>query len=202
MRNDGNRDVCYRCRKAQVMCYCGAIKGFASNPEFIILIHPKESRKAINTGRMAFLTIANANLLVGRDFSEDQTLNRILSNPLKRCYLLFPGSEAIDISEVPQAHEGDERTVVFIILDATWSMAKKMLRLSSNLQKVPQVMFRPEVPSEFVIRQQPGSHCYSTIETIHHIIDVRGEQPKGEHHQLLTLFRSMVQKQIDFENAP
>ncbi|RYZ60207.1 MAG: DTW domain-containing protein, partial [Proteobacteria bacterium] len=41
------REECYRCRKAKVMCYCAEVKTFASDPEFVILIHPKETRKAI-----------------------------------------------------------------------------------------------------------------------------------------------------------
>ncbi|RYF49569.1 MAG: DTW domain-containing protein, partial [Cytophagaceae bacterium] len=83
------RPVCYRCRKAEVMCYCGDLKPFASDPEFVILIHPKETRKAINTGRMAFLALTNATLIVGNDLSEDETLNRILNDETKRCFLLF-----------------------------------------------------------------------------------------------------------------
>ena len=197
-----NREVCYRCRKAQIMCYCAAVRSFSSDPEFVILIHPKETRKAINTGRMAFLNIRNSRLVEGRDFTNDPVLNAILQDPARRCFLLFPGPGAIDITEVPAAIPLDGRRDVFIILDATWAMAKKMYRLSGNLQTIPQVMFTPMSPSEFLIRQQPGFNCYSTIETIHHIIEVRGTQPQGEHHHLLTLFRDMVQKQIDFENAP
>lgn len=189
------------------MCYCGQLKPFASDPEFVILIHPKETRKAINTGRMAFLSLENAKLLVGNDFSQDEALNRLLKDSSKRCYLLFPGAEALDISDVPRldSERAADKSDVFIILDATWSMAKKMFRLSSNLQKIPQVMFKPEKASEFVIRQQPGFDCYSTIETIHHIIELRtGRSVANDtdpHHHLLRIFRDMVQRQMDYENG-
>ena len=188
------------------MCYCGDIEPFMSNPEFVILIHPKETRKAINTGRMAFLAIKNSVLIVGNDVTDDPALNRILTAPNKRCFLLFPGPDAVDLSEIsavpsPSEFESQAKTDVFIILDATWTMAKKMLRLSANLQALPQVMFRPPHPSRFIIREQPGLICFSTIETIHHIIEKRGSPAAGDHHRLLQIFDNMVKKQIDYELA-
>jgi DTW domain-containing protein YfiP len=195
------REECYRCRKASVMCYCAKVKTFVSDPEFVILIHPKETRKAINTGRMAHLQIENSLLLVGCDFSEDQTLNRLLRDESKQCYLLFPGRDAIQVSDLGDSLHRSGKKEVFIILDATWSMAKKMFRLSENLKTIPQVMFHPSAASEFLIRQQPGFDCYSTIETIHHIIDARGKQIGQSHDHLLILFREMVKKQIDYEHG-
>ena len=181
------------------MCYCAAVLPFVSDPEFVILIHPKETRKAINTGRMAFLNIQNSRLLLGADFSENEAVNALLEDPSRRCYLLFPGPLAVDLPELPECAEGIQE--VFLILDATWSMAKKMLRLSKNLQTLPQVMFHPPHASEFLIRQQPGLICFSTIETIHHLIEKRGRRHDGKHHHLLTLFREMVQKQIECEGS-
>ncbi len=198
------RTVCLTCRKADVMCYCEDIRPFASNPQFVILLHPKESRKAINTGRMAFLHLQNALLLTDSCFDDNQPLQRWLHDPGKRCHLLFPGPDALDIAHWKSASTRDGRQDVFIILDATWAMAKKMYRQSRCLQALPQVMFRPDQPSQFLIRKQPHPDCFSTIETIHHIIEVMGTHPTGEHHHLLRVFGTMVQKQIDYEmtNSP
>ena len=145
-------------------------------------------------------------LIVGNDVTDDPALNRILTAPNKRCFLLFPGPDAVDLSEIsavpsPSEFESQAKTDVFIILDATWTMAKKMLRLSANLQALPQVMFRPPHPSRFIIREQPGLICFSTIETIHHIIEKRGSPAAGHHHRLLQIFDNMVKKQIDYELA-
>lgn len=192
------REVCYGCRKARVMCYCADVKPFASDPLFIILIHPKETRKAINTGRMAFRTLTNSKLLVGDRFDENETLRAILNDPSYQVYVLFPGEGAQDIAELPR---DETKQDVFLVLDATWAMAKKMYKHSTCLQSLPLVMFTPPKPSGFRIRQQPGLNCYSTLETIHHIIEVHGQHPRGEHHGLLEIFKTMVQRQIDYENS-
>ncbi|MCX6130195.1 MAG: DTW domain-containing protein [Proteobacteria bacterium] len=195
-----SRDVCYSCRKAKVMCYCPTLQSFASRPQFVILIHPKESRKAINTGRMAFLSMSNAILLQDIDFTDHPVLNALLQDPLRRCWLLFPGPKAKDFTDYLASRDQDERgDDVFIILDASWAMAKKMYRLSRNLHTIPQLVFKPSQPSRFFIREQPFAFCYSSIETIHYIIDKMGTHPAGEHHRLLNLFDTMVQKQIDYE---
>ncbi len=191
------RRLCYRCRKAKVTCYCADLRPFASEPEFVILIHPKETRKAINTGRMAFLSLTNAHLRVGVDFTDDPVLEGLIADPGRNVYLLFPGPLARDLKDLPRAEPGRD---VFVILDATWSMAKSMLKASPNLQALPRVMFEPPRASEFSIRQQPGLICYSTIETIHHVIESGGGMKGGEHHHLLTLFRAMVRTQIACES--
>lgn len=199
-----SRALCLTCRKAEVMCYCQDLQPFASQPQFVILLHPKESRKAINTGRMAFLQLTNALLLTAQSFDDHPVLQTLLQNPQKRCYLLFPGPDALDIADWERTEGTQSHDDVFIILDATWAMARKMYRQSRCLQALPQVMFRPQQPSQFVIRKQPHPDCFSTIETIHHIIEVMGTHPAGEHHRLLRVFQTMVQKQIDYEmmNSP
>lgn len=194
-----SRLLCLTCRKAEIMCYCKDIEPFSSRPQFVILLHPKESRKAINTGRMAFLHLKNARLMTDSSFDEHEPLQKLLKDPGKRCFLLFPGPKAQDIATWPKPESASGQEDVFIILDATWSMARTMYRTSRCLQALPQVMFHPPKPSEFIIRKQPHIDCFSTIETIHHIIELMGTHPAGEHHRLLQVFRDMVQKQIDFE---
>ena len=181
------------------MCYCKDIEPFNSRPQFVILLHPKESRKAINTGRMAFLHLKNARLMTDSSFDEHEPLQKLLKDPGKRCYLLFPGPDAQDVAAWCKPDSATGQEDVFIILDATWSMARSMYRKSRCLQALPQVMFHPPKPSEFIIRKQPRAYCFSTIETIHHIIELMGTHPSGEHHRLLLVFRDMVQKQIECE---
>ncbi len=196
-----SRSTCLLCRKAQIMCYCEAVESFESFPHFVILLHPRESRKAINTGRMAFRHLNNALLIVDSDFSENVRLNELLSDPSKRFFVLFPGPKAMDLADVRKEYlaEPTPQEAVFIILDATWHMAKKMFYASKNLHGLQQVSFEPTQPSRFRIREQPNAAAYSTLETVHYLIDYFGAHPEGEHHQMLKVFEKMVAEQVDFE---
>lgn len=91
---------------------------------------------------------------------------------------------------------------VFVI-DGTWATAKKMVRLSTNLHTLPRICFSSDQPSTFRVRKQPRAGCFSTIEAIHHTIELLGEQngfdlQSGKHHNLLTVFDSMVETQLRF----
>lgn len=101
------------------------------------ILHPKESRKAINTGRMAYLHLKNSRLMTDSSFDEHEPLQRLLQDPGKRCFLFFPGPNAQDIAawQKPESSLGQE--------DATWSMARSMYRKSRCLQALPQFMFHP-----------------------------------------------------------
>ena len=62
------------------------------------------------------------------------------------------------------------RTLVVFILDATWALGRKMLRLSPVLQALPRLMFTPAAPSRYVIKQQPHPACLSTLEATHELL--------------------------------
>jgi DTW domain-containing protein YfiP len=62
------------------------------------------------------------------------------------------------------------RRLVVFLLDGTWACAAKMLRISTSLKELPQIMFPPAAPSRFVIKQQPVVGCLSTLEATHELL--------------------------------
>ena len=61
--------------------------------------------------------------------------------------LLYPGKNALNLSRggLFPADLGGRRLTVFL-LDATWSLGRKMLRLSSSLQRLPRDYVHPSKP--------------------------------------------------------
>jgi hypothetical protein len=95
--------------------------------------------------------------------------------------------------------ELDGRRLVVLLLDATWSGARKMLRLSPTLQQLPRIMFTPAAPSRFVIKQQPQAGCLSTLEATHEVLlalERAGLDRYPLPDQLLGLFHRMQNFQI------
>ena len=92
----------------------------------------------------------------------------------------------------------DRRLVVFI-LDATWALGRKMLRLSPSLQRLPRIMFTPTAPSRYVIKQQPHAGCLSTLEATHELLvalERAGLDDYALPEQLLGLFARMQEFQM------
>ena len=77
------------------------------------------------------------------------------------------------------------------------------MRQSQNLLNLPRICFSPEKPSNFRVRKQPHASCYSTLEAIHHTIELIGaakgfDVASRKHDRLLHVFDSMVELQLDF----
>lgn len=192
------RPYCVRCLKAAATCYCDSIRTVHTRTQFVILQHPRERKKAIGTGRMAQRCLQDAILLRGEAFDSDPTLLRLLADPTLHCVILYPGPRSRNLTrESPEGASAlcpEGKRLVLFLIDGTWPEAKKILRLSPNLARLPQVCFTPDRPSEYRIRKQPAAQCVSTIEAIHRVLGLL--EPELDTSVLLQLFRSMVDHQI------
>jgi DTW domain-containing protein YfiP len=196
------REMCFRCFRAQKSCLCESIKPLSTNAHFIILTHPKEARKGRNgTGRLAELCLKNARIEIGVDFTQNPVVNTLLNNPGFYPLLVYPGVHSINVSKkgFPQ-FAGGKKKPLFLILDGTWSLAKKIITRSKNLHSLPRISLTPETPSRFTIKNQPNERCLSTIEaiaTLLILLEEKGlETLKGRHRILLRTFEQLVTYQL------
>ncbi|HVJ64558.1 MAG TPA: tRNA-uridine aminocarboxypropyltransferase [Bdellovibrionota bacterium] len=198
-----HRNFCYTCRRPHVGCYCPSVRPFESTPSFLILMHPHEVKKTIGTGRMASQCLSNSTLWVGADFATDPRVATLLADPSVYPVLLYPGPRSQNLSRMAPGERravfpSDGRQPVVIVLDATWNNAKKMLYHSPNLQKIPRIGFDTPHLSKFLLRKQPRDECFSSIEAIHHVLELLGD-PGRDH--LMEVFEGMVQKQLTYQKS-
>jgi len=85
------------------------------------------------------------------------------------------------------------------ILDGTWPCARKMLKLSKNLQKLKRVSFDKNIKSKFIIKQQPDSLCLSTIESVYTVLNLLKESglEQCDTKDFLLPFEKMIEYQVD-----
>ena len=202
-----SRETCYRCFWPKPLCWCGSITPMGTSTRFVFLMHPKEFKhEKAATGRLTHLCLENSEIIVGVGFDEDERVREIVQDPDAYPVLLYPGKEALNLSVNalrPPDLQG-RRRVIFLI-DATWSLGKKMLRLSTVLQGLPKIMFTPEQPSRFVIKQQPQPGCLSTLEATHETLlalENCGLDRYPLPGQLLALFARMQDFQIRCATDP
>ena len=198
------RAECYSCRRPRAFCYCALIEAFDSETRFVILTQPREAKHRFGTGRMAHLSLRNSLLVEGVDFSADERIHRELYSPAGFPVLLFPGGDAVNLSRQSPKERmalvpAGRQWVVFV-LDGTWKSVRKMLRLNQNLANLPKVCFDPPSPSNYRIRRQPQSHCYSTLEAIHQVLDLLTARGPAQpaHDNLLSVFRSVIDRQLTY----
>jgi DTW domain-containing protein YfiP len=196
------RIKCYKCMMPSIACICKHTNPIHTKTRFIILMHPKEYKKEKNgTGRMTQLQLENSEIIVGVDFTNNARVNEILTNEKSSSFLLYPGKETFNLS-VRKSSEmisfmGDNPHV--FILDGTWPCARKMLKLSKNLQTLERVSFDNTIESKFIIKQQPKPLCLSTIESVYTVLNLlkEGDLEQCNTKDFLLPFEKMIEYQVE-----
>jgi DTW domain-containing protein YfiP len=183
------RDLCLRCRRPRAVCWCAALVPVDSRTRVVFLQHPREARVGVSTCRMAHLSLPNSTMHVLWSADQSPALAAELAEP--DTYILFPAADAVDISALPRPPH------TLVVVDGTWSNAKKIVQRSALLRSLPRVAFHPDFTSNYRIRREPAEHCLSTIEATAHALE-RLEAAPGRYTPMLAAFERMVDMQLEF----
>jgi len=186
------RDVCWRCRRPRRVCWCGDLRPVDSRTRVVFVQHPRETRVPVSTCRMAHLSLPNSELHVGLGAVGNPRLEALCAEA--EVAVLFPSEGATDVSALP----APPRTLV--VVDGTWSNARKVVERCPLLSRLPRVSFTPARPGNYRIRKEPAEHCLSTIEAVTHVLEALERAP-GRFVPLLGAFDAMVDRQLDFVGA-
>ena len=200
------RVMCYKCFWPETLCWCASLRPMATRTRFVFLMHPKEFKEEkAGTGRLTHLCLPHSEIHMGTGFDGDESVQALINDQGNYPVLLYPGKDALNLSTATELQvsgfrsQVSQRQLLVFLLDATWSGARKMLRLSPSLQRLPRIMFTPSAPSRYVIKRQPVEGCLSTLEAVHELLAVlertgldRYEDPA----QLLGVFQRMQDIQI------
>jgi DTW domain-containing protein YfiP len=168
---------------------------------------PKEfKREKANTGRFTHLCLKNSEIHMGINFDTHKPVQTLINDPKNFSMLLYPGKDAITLSEKGFPNNGlENRQLVVILLDATWRNAKTMFNRSLTLQKLPRLMINPMQKSRYVIKKQPHVWCLSTLEATHELmmaLEKAGLDTYDRPDQMLNLFARMQKYQIECMEDP
>lgn len=202
------RTTCYRCYWPTPLCWCGSLTPMATRTKFVFLMHPKEFKhEKAATGRLTHLCLSNSCLHMGIEFDHDEAVQALIQDPAYSPMLLYPGRDALNLSTLDETNPVlpelrtriGERPLLVFLLDATWALGRKMLKLSPTLQRLPRLMFTPAAPSRYIIKQQPHPSCLSTLEATHELLlalQCAGLDAYPLPDQLLNLFARMQDFQM------
>lgn len=201
---------CYKCFRPLKSCYCKYIKSFDCGIKFVILMHPKEAYKQkTGTGRLAHLTLIGSEIIIGVDFTQNERLNSLLTDERYYHVLLYPDKDAWCATDIKLKEEltckcapTKNKTLLVIVVDATWFCAKKMVKLSANLQALPKISFKNGYRSKFTFKEQPAPECLSSIESMYYLIEelkIAGIANDVDASPLMDIFMRMVNYQLESE---
>ncbi len=180
-----------RCRRPKLVCWCAWLTAIPTRTKVVFLQHPREREMAIGTARMASLCLPDSELHVGVHWDGTPTLARVLGDPQRPPVLLWPGEGAVDIASAPPPGP-----VTLVVVDGTWSQARKLVRRNPQLAALPRYAFVPDAPGQYRIRREPKPTCVSTIEALVHVLGVL-EGDRERFAPLLRPFVAMVDMQLE-----
>lgn len=181
-------------------------------PELVIylLTHSRELQKATNTGALALHALAaSAKVrveLIEWQRKEPNALLLELSS-LQQLGLVYPVSSDLMTAEAPEAcyvlqqgqyhavnDAGLERLALrrseavkhWLLLDATWQEAAKMLRQSPYLHSCYRLGIKPDTPSAYRLRRNQKEGALCTAEVVMELLLQSGYSDEKE--QLMLLF--------------
>jgi DTW domain-containing protein len=182
-----SRPTCLRCRRPVSACWCAELTPLETATRVVFLQHPRESRVAIGTARIAHLGLAGSEIHEGVEFAGNARVDELVAR--HGTALLFPGEGAI----APDALGRPPETL--LVIDGTWPQARKMVALNPALRALPRIGFMPRRPGNYRIRREPAEHCVATVEAVVEVLAAL-EGDDSRFAPLLRAFESMVDRQI------
>ena len=167
-------------------CICDAEPRLSCDARFILLTHPNELGKDTNTGELMRRTLPGCRRYTWDRVNPPAGLLAMLANPAYQPWLLFPGDE--QHPAVPY-RSADNKPPLFVLLDATWQEARKMVRRSPWLASLPRLGLIPPAASAYRLRrnQQTGNLC--TCEAGIAVLQLLGETDQADQlHQYFQRF--------------
>ncbi|BDG07340.1 tRNA-uridine aminocarboxypropyltransferase [Anaeromyxobacter paludicola] len=183
------RNLCLRCLRPTGFCLCGDLPSIRSACQVVLLQHPREARLAICTARMAHLSLPGSELHRGVVFEEHPRVRELCARP--DAALLFPGAGAVLAEERAAAPPG-----VLFVIDGTWHLAAKIVKVNPSLAALPRISLAPAEPSGYAgLRKEPEAHCLSTIEAVALALGTLERDP-ARYEPLRAAFRRSVARQL------
>lgn len=181
-----NRPTCWHCLRPESHCHCKLISPFFAHCNTLILQHPREKKRFYSTAKLIQQWIRNCKLVRGIEF--DQTHIRDLF-PQTQLAVLFPEGNAVPATSIRLS-----AATTVIVIDGTWSEAKKIYRHNTWIATLPHISLSPLLRSRYRIRKQPRPECLSTIEALAYMFIENSslKQQTAAYSNLLAGFDRMV----------
>ncbi len=189
------RETCARCLRPTRVCWCAHLPTLETRTRVVFLQHPREADVPIGTARMAHLCLPRSELHVGVTWQGSRALASIHADPSRPPALLYPGEGATDmLAEPPKG------PITLVVVDGTWSQAKKIVKLNPELAALPRYAIAPPSPGNYRIRREPDERYVSTIEALSYVLGALEDDPE-RFRRLLQPFDAMVETQLGFAST-
>ncbi|WXL27227.1 tRNA-uridine aminocarboxypropyltransferase [Ectopseudomonas mendocina] len=167
---------CPDCRLAVTHCLCAWRPNVESRSGMALVMHDVEALKPSNTGWLIADVVADTSAFGWSRVEVDPRLLELLDDPQWQPYLVFPGEYAAPERVVSEVRADTGKRPLFVLLDATWSEARKMFRKSPYLDRLPVLSLQPEQLSRYRLRRSKRDDHLCTAEVAALCLELAGDE--------------------------
>lgn len=188
-----DRRICPRCWRPRLRCLCRHLADLPPVPTrtaVFILQHPRERFHPLGTAQLVRLGLARAKLALAWDLVHPLALPPGTA-------LLYPGPDARPIGDLPAS----ERPPALLLLDGTWSQARKLYQRNPWLAQLPALRLCPDAPGRYRLRREPDAQALSTVEAAVAALSLLEPEAAPALKRLLDAFEAMIEQQMRVEQV-
>ena len=208
---------CAGCRLVPSHCICALRPVLPTRAGMCLLMADIEPLKPSNTGWLIADVVPDTFAFGWSRTAVDPALLALLADPQWSPVVVFPGEfveAARVISELPPEWTADPTgpalqspKPLFVLLDGTWTEARKMFRKSPYLDRWPVLSLQPEAASRYRLRRAYRTDHLCTAEVAALCLDLAGDSDASKTlDALLDVFTehylgAKYHRQPDLQNA-
>ncbi|POR72144.1 tRNA-uridine aminocarboxypropyltransferase [Pseudomonas syringae] len=166
---------CPECRVISSYCLCEWRPSVAADSGICLLMYDTEPLKPSNTGWLIADVIQDTHAFLWSRIEVDEQLLALLDDPQWQPYIVFPGEFVAEERVVNRVSRLDGKRPLFILLDATWTEARKMFRKSPYLEQFPVLSLEPEQISRYRLRRSRRDDHFCTAEVAALCLELAGD---------------------------
>ena len=186
-RGGFKRERCADCRLLPSHCLCALRPTLPTRAGVCLLMADIEPLKPTNTGWLIADVVPDTFAFGWARTEVDPGLLQLLGDPQWQPHVVFPGEyvapeRVVHEVQQPPAGPADQaaKRPLFVLLDATWSEARKMFRRSPYLDHFPVLSLQPEQISQYRLRRSRRDDHFCTSEVAALCLALGGEPLAGQ----------------------
>ena len=171
----GNRiRRCQRCLLPHKVCLCETLAPSSAESRFCLVMFDTEPMKPSNTGRLIADILPDTAAFQWSRTEPPQGLLDLVRTEAYQPMVVFPASYAGEHRQVLSAPPSG-KPPLFIMLDGTWTEARKMFRKSPYLDALPVISVDLSRVSAYRLREAHADGQYCTAEVAIALLDLAGD---------------------------
>ena len=168
-------DSCNNCGLPKISCICSKASIIKTSAQIWILSTERELYRPSNTARLLKLINPHSTeIFLWERTKKPEKLIENINDEKYQPYLLFPAEDE-EIQYRKLENKDTEKIPAFILIDGTWKEAKKILRKSEYLNKLPRISLEPTFSSQYDLRRGAAEGNLCTIEAAIEVLKTNKE---------------------------